>query len=114
MAIMIGTIITVRITTETSRLAPLSWTTNSTDFLSAAEMMWLPTNGTKTRTPIRPKITDGTAASSRTTGTMIARRRSGANSTMKIEASSAKTRPKKTARPVVRSVPQISGQARRW
>ena len=70
--------------------------------------------GASTRIPISPKMTEGTAASRRTTGTMTRRSLPGANSTMKIEARTAKVRPMRTARPVVSMVPQISGHAPSW
>ena len=53
-AVMIGVIITVRITTETSSPAPVSWITLTTDSLSPELIRWLPTNGTSTSTPISP------------------------------------------------------------
>jgi len=53
-AIMIGVIITVRITTATSRPAPVSSTVFCTDTFSELVIRSLPTNGTSTRIPIRP------------------------------------------------------------
>ena len=53
-AIMIGAIITARITTAASRLWPLSWMTGVTDALLAWLIRWLPMNGTTTSTPMSP------------------------------------------------------------
>ena len=53
-AIMIGVIITVRIRIPTPMLPPLKVTTPATESLAPWLMMWLPTNGTSTRIPIRP------------------------------------------------------------
>ena len=53
-ATMIGVIITVRITTATSRLVPESWITNWTDSLRSGETRLLPTYGASTRIPISP------------------------------------------------------------
>ena len=52
--IMIGEIITVRITTAASRLPPVSEITGSTDAFSAWVTRWLSINGTTTSTPISP------------------------------------------------------------
>ena len=54
MAIMIGVIITVRITIETISPVPERLMTYWTDFLRASETRWSLTNGTRTRIPIRP------------------------------------------------------------
>ena len=59
-------------------------------------------------------MTDGTAASRRTTGSNTRLRARGANSTMKIALSSDSASPNTTAKPVVRIVSHSSGQARRW
>ena len=59
-------------------------------------------------------MTDGTAASKRTTGTTTRRSPPGENSTMKIAARTEKARPMRTANPVVRMVPQMSGHAPSW
>jgi len=53
-AIMIGVIITVRITAVTPSPAPVSCTTFWTDCFSPPLIRWLPTNGTSTRMPINP------------------------------------------------------------
>src|SRR6202051_2636624 len=53
-AIMIGVIITVRITTATASPAPVSSTTFWTDTFSEVVIRLLPTNGTRTSTPISP------------------------------------------------------------
>ncbi len=53
-AVMIGVIITVRITTETSRPAPVSSITFATEAFSPCVIRLLPTNGTSTRIPISP------------------------------------------------------------
>ncbi len=53
-AIMIGTIITVRIRIPTPRLEPSSWTTLATDSLRSMLIRCSPTQGTMTRIPIRP------------------------------------------------------------
>ena len=54
-AIMIGVIITVRITTGDEQAgARSSWTTYCTDCLALGVMRWSPTNGTSTRIPISP------------------------------------------------------------
>ena len=53
-AIMIGVIITVRVTTTTPRPAPVSSAKFCTEVFSWAVIRWLPTNGTSTRTAISP------------------------------------------------------------
>ena len=53
-AIMIGTIITVRISDPDARLAPSSWTTLATDSLRSMLIRCSPTHGTITRIPISP------------------------------------------------------------
>ena len=53
-AVMIGTIITARITAATVQQAPVSWTTYVTDSLRAWLMKVSATNGTITRIPISP------------------------------------------------------------
>ena len=69
------------------------------------------TNGTSTRIPIRPYTTDGTAASSRTTGSRMRLSHAGANSTMKTAVKTLNTRPMTTAPAVVMNVPTSSGSA---
>src|SRR6202789_4382077 len=69
-------------------------------------------NGTSTSTPINPKITDGTLASSRTTGSSTSFSGAGANSTMNTATNNEHTNEITTAPAVVRIVLQISGQAR--
>ena len=56
-------------------------------------------------------MTDGTLASSRTTGSRIRFSGAGANSTMNTATNSEQTNEITTAPPVVRIVLQISGQA---
>ena len=56
-------------------------------------------------------MTDGTAASSRTTGSSTRRIGAGANSTMKTAHSSANTSPQITAIPLSSAVAYSSGQA---
>ena len=56
-------------------------------------------------------MTDGTLASSRTTGSSTRRSHSGANSTMNTATNSEQTNAIATAPTVVRIVLQISGQA---
>ena len=112
-AIMIGAIITVRITTVTSSPAPVSSISLATEAFSEAVIRWLPTNGTSTSSPSSPYTTDGTEASRRITGIVSLRRRSGASSTMKIEANTETTNANATEMTVVNSVPYSSGQARR-
>ena len=53
-AIMIGEIITVKITTAASRLYPLSWITGVTLAFCPGVIRWLPMNGTSTSTPTSP------------------------------------------------------------
>ena len=83
---MIGTIITVRISIATLRFAPVSCTTYWTERLRAWEMKLRSTHGAIARIPISPYTTDGTAASSRTTGSIARAQRAGANSTMNTAA----------------------------
>ena len=92
-------------TTATASPAPVSWTVPSNEVRSELVMRWLPTNGTSTRIPSRPQITDGTEASRRTTRIIVRRRRAGASSTMKIEQSTASGSASSTASEVISSVP---------
>ncbi len=67
--------------------------------------------GTRIRTPSSPKITDGTLASRRMTGSRIVRIHSGANSTTNTDRKSAAKKLIRTAPVVTRNVPQMIGQA---
>ena len=72
---------------------------------------WLPMNGTRTSTPSRPKITDGTLASRRTTGSQDVAHPLGRELDDEDGDEQRATKLITTAPPVIRIVLQIIGQA---